>query len=223
MNDITVFAAPLPFSNKQTKTLAAPGSSLEDIFRLVTPAHLSDATIDARMEINGWLIPRENWHLVRPKPGTLVNVRIVPQGGGGGKKSPLVTILSIAVMIAAPYVGGFLTAALGNAGFWLGSTYFTSAFVYGTAFSAVSHLLISALAPPPKPSNAGVGGAVTNPTISPTQFIEERPTRSMSMALSRFASAPTAWFLPRPHGPIRNHRTTTNTFGRYSPTVMARA
>lgn len=56
------------------------------------------------------------WPRVRPKPGTAVTVIVVPTGGGGGGKSPLRTILMIAVMAAAaivgPMIGGVIFANL---------------------------------------------------------------------------------------------------------------
>jgi len=168
MGDITVYASPLPFSNKQVKRVALPGSTIEDIVFLITPdLHRG---LGAVVTINGYHINRKHWHRVRPKEGTLVNVRIVPQGGGG-KKNPIASLLSIAVMIAAPALS---TAVLGSA---LAGTSILSvgsfSLTYGTllsgAISMVGRLAISALAPPPKQSNAGI---ITNPSESPTMFIE---------------------------------------------------
>ncbi len=167
---LKVYASPAPFSNKQTKHFAAPGSSVAQIVAQILPDHLERAGIGAIAMIGDTVIPRENWHLVKPKLGATINVRVVP-GKGGGKKNPLATILSIAVMIAAPYVGAALANVAGFGGLWVGSTFFSSAQIYGAAFSIVGKMAISALAPPPKPSNAGIGN-ISNPTSSPTQFIE---------------------------------------------------
>lgn len=169
MNDIKVYSSPLPFSNRQERGFAAPGSSLQEIVDSVVPARYWPAGVGAIVEINGHQIRRKYWSRVRPKMGTIVDVRVVMQGGKG-KKNPLVSLLSIAVMIAAPYVAGAIlgpTLAATQVGI--------GALTYGGLLSAgigmVGRLLISALAPPPKPSKAGAGD-ISNPTESPTQFIE---------------------------------------------------
>lgn len=161
MESLNVYASPLPFSNKQVKQYASPGSSVFDIVNNVCPERLVGA-VDAIVMIDGHIIYRQYWHLVRPKMGTIVNVRVVPTGGKG-KKNPIASLLSIAVMIAAPYIGaaiaGFagVTSAIGTA-------------LITTGVSVLGRMAVSALAPPPKPSNAG--GPISNPSESPTQFIE---------------------------------------------------
>ena len=55
----------------------------------------------AQVQVNGEYVPKEKWLRIRPKPGTLVNIAAVPQKGGGGK-NPLGTVLSLALMVAAP-------------------------------------------------------------------------------------------------------------------------
>lgn len=168
-NEIAVYAAPLPFSNAQIKRLAKYGDTVKDIVDEMFPAHLSGAAY-AIVLIRGDVIPVEQWATRKPKLGEIVNVRIMP--GKGGKKSPLASILSIAVMIAAPYVGAALGSVAGFGGLWVGSTFFSSAAIYSAAFGVVGRLAINALAPPPKSSKAGGAAGVSNPAESPTQFIE---------------------------------------------------
>lgn len=171
MNDgIKVYAQPLPFSNKEERAMAAPGSSIKDIVESIVPPQYWPAGITVGAQINGEPIDPQYWHLVRPKMGTIVNVSVVPQGGKG-KKSPIASLLSIAVLIAAPYVGAALANVAGFGGLWVGSTFFSSATIYSAAFGAVAKLAISALAPPPKPSKVGQN-SISNPAESPTQFIE---------------------------------------------------
>lgn len=172
MSDVAVYTSPLPFSNKQTKALAAPGSSLQDIVNQAVPAHYWPAGIGARVEINGHMIPRKHWARIKPKMGTTVNVRVVLQGGRGGK-NPLATLLSIAVMIAAPYIGAALGTSvglgvMGTGVLTAGQTAFFNGLITGVV-GVVGRMLVSALAPPPKPSNLG---QISNPAESPTQFIE---------------------------------------------------
>lgn len=167
---LNITAAPLPFSNKQVKAHAPVGSTVQEIIEQICPPQLKAANIGAIVVINGHQIKPKYWSRVRPKAGTIITVRIVPMGGGGGK-NPLATLLSIAVMIAAPYIGAaFGTSVglgvLGNGVLTAGQTAFFNGLVSG-AVGIVGKLLISSLAPPPKPSNGG-----SNPAESPTMFIE---------------------------------------------------
>ena len=160
MAELAVYASPLPFSNKQIKSHAVVGSTVRDIVNVVCPPQLTES-VSAVVFINDHIIAEEYWHVVRPKEGTIVNVRIVPKGGKG-KKNPLASILSIAVLVAAPYVGAALAGSLG-----VTSAFGIAAFRAGV--SIVGSMLVSALAPPPKQSNSG---NANNPASSPTQFIE---------------------------------------------------
>lgn len=165
MDSINVVASPLPFSNVQVRRLAQPGSSVADIVLEAVPErYIGNVAIVVMIE--GALIYQEYWHCVKPKPGALINIRVVPQGGGG-KKNPLVTILSIAVMVVAPYLGGVMAAGMG---FAAGTTAFAVASGIGTALvSAVGALAINALAPPPQQKAAGMAG---NTAENPMLFIE---------------------------------------------------
>ena len=169
MNDqISVVAAPSPFSNKQVKCGCAPGTSIQDMLDSLVPDRLKFSGIGATVFINGEAVPQEYWGSVKPKLGTLVNINIVPQDSGG-KKNPLATILSIAVMVAAPYASAAILGSGIIASTATGAALISSGLT--AAIGAVGRLAVSALAPPPKPSNAGVN-PVTNAASSPTQFIE---------------------------------------------------
>jgi hypothetical protein len=169
-NSLAVFSAPLPFSNLREKVYVAPGSTLQQCVDAAIPTRYLNSEIDAVVMINGHIIPKHYWHLVRPKIGTVTNINIIPQGGGGGKKNPIATLLSIAVMIAAPYAA---TALLGPtlAATQVGIGALTYGGLLSGAIGVVGRLAISALAPPPKPSNSGLAN-VSNAAESPTQFIE---------------------------------------------------
>jgi hypothetical protein len=75
-----------------------------------------------RAHINGDLIPRVVWHVVRPRPHSTMDIAVtftVPlQGGGGGgssggaHKNPLASIASIAVLLVAAAVSGGALAPL---------------------------------------------------------------------------------------------------------------
>lgn len=170
MNDLKVYASPLPFSNKQIDLMVPAGSTIQDIVDRTFPAGYKAAGAGAVVLINGEPVPMQYWPSVRPKMGTLVNVRIVPQGGGGGK-NPITALLSIAILVAAPYIGSYAAFSLaGGMGPLTAGQIAFGKFVTA-AVGVVGRLAVNALAPPPKPSNAGYGN-ISNPSESPTQFIE---------------------------------------------------
>lgn len=175
-SQVQVYAAPAPFSNKQMGFLVDHGHTLEDMVdRVIPPEYKNMADIGAVVMIDGEPIPKQHWGSIKPKPSALINIRIVPTGGGGGggKKNPIATLLSIAVLVAAPYIAG---AILGPtlAATQIGIGTLTYGGLLSSAIGVVGRLAISALAPPPSPSNVGYAGntSVTNPAESPTQFIE---------------------------------------------------
>jgi len=161
---LNVYAAPMPFSNKQVKVEVPYGSTVYEIVGLILPGEVDVTDIGAIVYINDHVVLRCHWKRVRPKQGTIVNVRVVPKKGGG--KNPLMTLLSVAFMIAAPYAGAALASAGLVGGFWAGSLFVPGALVGRAIVSAVGFLLTSALSSPPKQA------AVKNPTERPTQFIE---------------------------------------------------
>lgn len=167
---VNVYASPLPFSNMVKPYHQLPGTTLEEIVNNVIPVRIKGAGIAIVAIIDGNVINPVYWPHITPEAGQTVNIKIMPQGGGGGKKNPIATLLSIAVLVAAPYASA---AVLGNgiiASTALGAKLITTGLT--AAFGALGKLAVSALAPPPKPSNAGTADRVQNPTESPTQFIE---------------------------------------------------
>lgn len=165
-DNIHVVSSPLPFSNLQTRMEAPSGSSLLDIVNQVVPERYV-GNVGVIVQLGDQVILEEAWPFVRPKQGTLVNVRVIP-AGGGGKKNPLAIILSVAVFIAAPYLGATYGASVGSA---LGLTGAAAAKIGGALVtgivSAVGSLIISAIAPPPRPK-----AVASDPSESPTLFIE---------------------------------------------------
>ena len=83
----------------------------------------------------------------------------LPQGGGGGGKNPLRTILMLTVMVAAPYLGGLIAGTIG-----VTSTIGISLITAGVAL--VGTTLVNVLLPPPKPAAPSFGKGVPSP--SPT-------------------------------------------------------
>lgn len=163
MNDnVSVISAPLPFSNFQSKREFPAGSSLFDIVNATVPERYT-GNVGVIVMLGDHVILDDALPFVRPKQGTIVNIRVVPKGGKG-KKNPLAAILGIVVAIAAPVLGAAYGAAVGGA---LGvSTAIGGAIVSGIV-SVVGSLVINAIAPPPKPK-----AVTSDPSESPTLFIE---------------------------------------------------
>lgn len=88
-----------------------------DVTTVPAPEGLSIAEMlgpGAAPAVHCWVgavrIPRERWAHVRPKAGAVVTVRVLASGGDGNKV--LRSVLQIAVMAAAVYVGGLGTGFL---------------------------------------------------------------------------------------------------------------
>ncbi len=165
MENLAIYTAPAPFSNKQVKLFAPLGSSIAEIIAIMNPPSLGEA-LDAVVLIDGIVIPQEIWATTRPLPEQNTVINVIPGKGGG--KNPLSIVLTIAVLYAAPQFAAWATAQAAMAGV----TSLTGSMIVNVAarvaFSVVGSLLVNAIAPPPKPSNLGSG----NTTESPTQFIE---------------------------------------------------
>lgn len=155
MERLKVVSSPLPFSNLQEKKTIECGGTLLEIVDAVIPERFGNS-VGAIVFINGHKINQKYWGRVRPKANTLINIRVVPQGGGGGGKNPLSTILTLALFVAAPYIAGQLAfASLG--GVIGGGTYTAVTVGQQIGFAAiragvtvVGMMAINALAPPPK-------------------------------------------------------------------------
>lgn len=172
MNDVQVYASPIPFSNKQVAMMFPHGISVQEMVDSIMPPEFTNDEIAAVVLIRGNIITKDQWDMI-PDHGTM-NIRIVPGKGGGGGKNPIVTLLSIAVLIAAPYIGGYVaTMAAGGMG-PLTAGQMLLGKVVTAAVGVVGRLAVSALAPPPTPSNVGYAGNTSsqNAAESPTQFIE---------------------------------------------------
>ena len=112
---------------------------------------------------NGSPVPRGRWDQTLIADGDLVVFVPLPQGGGGGGKNPLRTILMLAVMVAAPYLGGLIAGAIG-----VTSTIGISLITAGVAL--VGTTLVNVLLPPPKPAAPSFGKGVPSP--SPTYSLQ---------------------------------------------------
>lgn len=138
----TVIVKDDPFSGRPPRLLT---DRLIPISELVERAEIDPADVDlVRVFMNGEEVGRPLWPFVIARGH--VEIAVVPQGGDGDKV--LRTLLTIAVVVAAFYVGGVAASAFGlEAGTAAYSA--VSAGVAGIT-STVGQLAINAILPPPK-------------------------------------------------------------------------
>lgn len=157
----TVVLQKHPFSTAHVRFEIAEGAT---IYSIVLSGGLRPSVLRyVRVWIGDEEIPQGVWHLVRPKAGTQVFIKLTPKGGGNNF---LRTMLMLAVVVAATLVagpaGGVLAGALGlsaTMGVALGS-------LIATGLTTLGLYLINMLVPPPnqngKISERAFLGAIRN-------------------------------------------------------------
>ena len=119
--------------------------------------------------LDGSPVLRADWELVLEDGQSLafIDVHAIPQGGGGGS-NPLQLILTLAVVVFAPYAAGALYGALGgtlvaaNAGLVLGAM--------SAGIGLAGMMLVSALIPTPQAPSPQMASALAAP--SPTYSLQ---------------------------------------------------
>lgn len=129
MTGVMVVAKPQPFGGDTVCAKFAAGQTLA---QMLGP----DVSDTARVSVGGYLVPRDLWAHVKPKPLSTVHVVLFPQGGNGGKW--LRSVLMIALIAATYGVGAYAGLAAGAAGAFGGS-----AAIWGAAILAVGSLAIT--------------------------------------------------------------------------------
>jgi hypothetical protein len=104
MNEIV--ACPHPFKTDRVDMAVPDGYTVAQILALVQPRE--ELREHAHVFIGDRLIESAKWETVKPLAGEKLTIRMVPAGGGGGK-NPLATVLSIAVLAGAFYLGPLAT------------------------------------------------------------------------------------------------------------------
>lgn len=144
-SEITLNVAPHPFSVERITHQTAAGKSIATIVHDLQPDPVLRAC--AHVLLDGHAVAPADWPRIYPKAGTTLTVRMVPQGGGGGK-NPLRTLLSIAVLAASPVIASTLIGTLGVTGSIMGIS--TAQLITG-GVNLVGRLALNAIAPPPRP------------------------------------------------------------------------
>ena len=159
----TIQTSLLPFKFEHSTLEIPEGLTVQEIVDYVFPSSIRGVKVV--VNIGDSEIPQENWGQVTPKQSALVGVNVVPTGGGGDK-NPLAAILSIAVVIAAPYLAASVLGPGIIASTAIGAQVITGAVRIGIGL--VGQLVVGALTSVPNQSSSGP----TSIAESPTQFVE---------------------------------------------------
>jgi hypothetical protein len=137
---ITLTAAAHPFEASSKTIPVAEGVSLQAMLEQAQPDPM--LMRHAVIFIGGSRIERRYWHCVYPKAGALVEIRVLPTGGGGGgNKDALRIVLTLAVLVASVYIPGLPALALGP----------TSQAFLQAGIAVVGNLAVNALVPVEQP------------------------------------------------------------------------
>ena len=75
---------------------------------------MPEASAIARVKVDGFEIPREQWAKTFPRHGALIEILHGVRGGGGGGKNPVAAVLKlVVVVVAAGSHGGRVVWAVG--------------------------------------------------------------------------------------------------------------
>lgn len=135
---VTLAARERPFSTRRTLHRVPYGATLAALIDVAIPDPIWRP--HAVATVRGEVIPREWWPRLRPKPGAVVEIAVVPHGGNALR---LVLTLAIvaAAAVATVYTGGAAAPLFGTVGAGiLGAT-------AGAAISVGGMMLVNALVP----------------------------------------------------------------------------
>lgn len=176
----------------------AGGGPLDSQVRLQLPAGGSIDDILAaagiktgpslRVWVSGREVNREHWRHVRPRPGRLVTVAAIPQGGQQGGKDAARLLATVAIIVASVYLGPELAAGLNFTA--TGS----AAAIATAAISLAGTLALNALVPPPR-QRMGNTNDISRYAISGTQN-QARRFEAVPFVAGRVRIAPPYGALP---------------------------
>lgn len=150
---IAVNHRPHPFDLKREVLELPEGGTILECLEIAQPDPALRASMTVRLQ--GHVIPSENWRVVRPKPGMILEAVPLPAGG-----DTMRTVLMIAIVAAAMAAGGWAAGGLVGAGLigsGIGFTFASAAI--GGALPLGGPLCLAAMLPPsgidPKASHDG--------------------------------------------------------------------
>ena len=106
---VEIVLAPEPFTTRVERLEAQEGATVAHILTEACRLEVLDPQDLARVEVyldGERLKDRVAAMDVRPAPGQLLNVVVLPQGGGGGHNKVMSTVLEVALIAATAWVAG---------------------------------------------------------------------------------------------------------------------
>ena len=141
---VTVTASPHPFRAATVDLEIEEGFTVLELLQMAQPREVFQN--HAYIEIDGYTIPRNYWHVVKPKAGHIVAINIIPRGGEG--KDPLRTLLVIGIVVATFAFAAPLGAAIvGSTTLTVGSFTIASSAIGAAVIQLAGGLLINMIAP----------------------------------------------------------------------------
>jgi hypothetical protein len=154
-----IIAQPYLDGGRRIDAMAPAGSTIAEIVAIAIPGAPEPVLPHVRVTIGDTVIPREMWRGVRPKPATIVIVRIAP-----GNRGALRAALSIAVGVAALAIGQVWVAPLVAGAFGATAGAIAGGLATGTALLAGTFLINSLV--PLRQDQAQGAGIAQSPTYS---------------------------------------------------------
>lgn len=145
---------------RQTVTVD-PGTNVASMVALAFPGIADYSKI--RVVIGDRMVPQHQWHLVRPRPGNTVIIRVVP-----GNDPLLRSVLTVAVLVAAVALGQFYAPGIAGAvvpfGVPTAATISTVAALSTATFALAGTALLNAFIPASGLGDQGSGTSVNGIT-----------------------------------------------------------
>jgi hypothetical protein len=190
MNGARVIAQPYLDGGTRLDAIAPMGSTIADIVGIAIPGAPEPVLPHVRVTIGETVIPRELWAQVRPKPTTIVVVRVVP-----GNRGALRAALSIAVGVAALAVGQVWVAPLVATAYGAAAGAIAGGLATGTTLLAGTFLINSLV--PIRADQASGAGVAQSPTYGIQGFRNvANPDGVVPCVLGRTRFAPPYGALP---------------------------
>ncbi len=149
---LKIIACANPFQQVHERFELIPGKSLLEILREVQP---DIARYCAHVWVGEAYIPGSDWTATYPPPGSMISIRVLPQGAVGRMIGMI--FIAIAAIVTTMLTAGALAPAWYAMG--VGA-------LAGMAVSIIGNMVLNALIPPVGNANKTLNGAGNSPAYS---------------------------------------------------------